>query len=42
VLAGNADRVDAAGIDRWLGGTHLTAEPDWRWNASLGSVVVRA
>ena len=30
VLAGRADRVDAAGIDRWLGGVHLTPESDWR------------
>ncbi len=33
VLAGRADRVDF-GLDRWLGGTHLTAENDWRWDGS--------
>jgi hypothetical protein len=38
VLAGNADRVEAAGIDRWLGGTHLGAGPDWRWDPAAGSV----
>ena len=27
VLAGDADHVDLNGIDRWLGGVHLTAEP---------------
>jgi hypothetical protein len=31
VLAGRADRV-SFGLDRWLGGTHLTAEKDWRWD----------
>ena len=32
VLAGQADRVDACGIDRWLGGTHLRAANVWRWD----------
>lgn len=33
-LAGRADRVAlTGGIDRWLGGTHLTGtEPAWRWD----------
>ena len=34
VLAGAADRVELIGIDRWLGGLHLSAGPDlWRWDA---------
>ncbi|HEY7604041.1 MAG TPA: MerR family transcriptional regulator [Gaiellaceae bacterium] len=33
VLRGEADRVELLGLDRWLGGTHLTAENDWRWDA---------
>jgi hypothetical protein len=33
VLAGRADRV-GFGLDRRLGGTHLTPESDWRWNGS--------
>lgn len=34
VLAGREDRVRGAGIDRWLGGVHLTGhEADWRWDA---------
>jgi DNA-binding transcriptional MerR regulator len=42
VLDGNVDRIEAAGIDRWLGGTHLGAEADWRWDAAARSVVARA
>jgi len=37
VLAGDADRVTLCGIDRWLGGTHLTGRaPVWRWNSRTG------
>ncbi len=32
VLAGNADCVEVAGLDRWLGGTHLGKGRDWRWD----------
>ena len=32
VLAGKADRLDAAPIDRWLGGTHVDGA--WRWDAA--------
>ncbi|HEY7017751.1 MAG TPA: DUF1835 domain-containing protein [Gaiellaceae bacterium] len=32
VLRGEADRVDLLGLDRWLGGIHLTAENAWRWD----------
>jgi hypothetical protein len=32
VLAGKADRVEAAPLERWLGGTRLGGERDWRWN----------
>ena len=38
VLAGKADRVAVAGIDRWLGGTHLGAGTDWRWDRASGLV----
>ena len=31
-LQGEADRVDLLGIDRWIGGTHLTPENAWRWD----------
>jgi len=32
VLSGEADRLALLGIDRWLGGTHLTARSLWRWD----------
>ncbi len=34
VLAGRADRVELLGLDRWVGGTHLTPENDWRWDGA--------
>ncbi len=34
VLEGKADRLDAAPIDRWLGGTHLDGTQDWRWDGA--------
>jgi DNA-binding transcriptional MerR regulator len=34
VLAGEADRVELLGIDRWVGGTHVTPEQLWRWDPS--------
>ena len=35
VLHGHADRTALLGLDRWLGGVHLTS-PDiaWRWDAN--------
>ncbi len=32
VLAGRSDRVEVAGLDRWIGGVHLEAPPRWRWD----------
>lgn len=32
VLAGEEDRFEENSIDRWWGGTHLTAEALWRWH----------
>jgi DNA-binding transcriptional MerR regulator len=32
VLAGRADRVELLGLDRWVGGTRLTAARAWRWD----------
>ncbi len=32
VLRGEADRVELLGLDRWIGGTHVTADNTWRWN----------
>jgi hypothetical protein len=36
VLAGEADRVQLLGIDRWVGGTHVTADNVRRWDAGHG------
>jgi DNA-binding transcriptional MerR regulator len=32
VLQHKADRVKLLGIDRWVGGTHLTTTATWRWD----------
>jgi len=32
VLAGELDRVELLGVDRWVGGTHVTAGNVWRWD----------
>jgi hypothetical protein len=33
VLAGEADHVTLNGIDRWIGGVHLTGrDVRWRWD----------
>lgn len=32
VLRGECDRVDLLGVDRWIGGTHVTTENAWRWD----------
>jgi DNA-binding transcriptional MerR regulator len=32
VLAGEADRLELAPLDRWIGGTHVTRENAWRWD----------
>src|SRR5262245_49710853 len=39
VLAGDADRVELLGIDRWVGGTHLVPEAVWRWHADASRLV---
>ena len=38
VLAGRADHVTLNGLDRWMGGTHLTTSDLWRWT---GAALVR-
>ncbi len=39
VLGGHADRVERCGIDRWLGGVHLTGtQPVWRWDHAQGRI----
>ena len=40
VLAGDADHAALNGLDRWVGGTHLTGKtPRWRWNPERGVIV---
>jgi hypothetical protein len=39
VLRGEADRVELLGIDRWLGGTHVTTRNLWRWDAARQRLV---
>jgi len=39
VLAGQADRVALLGLDRWVGGTHLTAGTVWRWDPAARRLV---
>jgi hypothetical protein len=41
VLARNVDRVEATGLDRWLGGTHLGVGTDWRWDAESRALRTR-
>lgn len=42
VLAGEEDRVWAAGIDRWMGGFHLTADSEpWRWDDEVGNLALK-
>lgn len=47
VLAGDADWLEHQPVDRWIGGTHLTRENDWRWDETTeriaqGKGVVRS
>jgi hypothetical protein len=40
VLAGEEDRVRRAGLDRWLGGVHISGVgPTWRWDPSKRAIV---
>jgi hypothetical protein len=42
VLSGEADRVTLIGIDRWIGGVHLTGDnPAWRWDEGTENLVHR-
>jgi hypothetical protein len=43
VLKGKLDRVVFCGIDRWLGGVHLSTAADtpiWRWDVTRRSIRV--
>ena len=41
VVRERADAVEENGIDRWIGGTHLTSARHWRWDGSLHRLVER-
>jgi hypothetical protein len=38
-LRGELDRVELLGIDRWIGGTHVTPDDTWRWDAGKVELV---
>jgi hypothetical protein len=38
-LRGEADRVELLGIDRWIGGTHITPDNTWRWDPTERTLV---
>ena len=38
-LRGEADRVELLGIDRWVGGTHITPDNTWRWDPTERKLV---
>jgi hypothetical protein len=38
VLDGGADYVELNGIDRWMGGVHLSPSNLWRWDAGAGTL----
>ena len=42
VLRGEADRVELLGLDRWLGGTHVTTDNVWRWDSDGHRLVAPA
>jgi hypothetical protein len=42
VLEGRADHVSLNGIDRWIGGVHLTGtEVPWRWDEGTETITDR-
>jgi hypothetical protein len=38
VLAGEEDHVALNGVDRWIGGVHLTRERVWRWDEGTETI----
>ena len=40
VLDGGADHVDLNGIDRWMGGVHLTTSHVWRWDDKAQTITL--
>jgi hypothetical protein len=42
VLSGEADKVELLGVERWIGGAHVTPATAWRWDATAQRVVAPA
>lgn len=38
IVRERADAVKVNGVDRWIGGVHLTRANDWRWDGRVGRV----
>ncbi len=41
VVRARADAIEANGIDRWIGGVHLTTAQHWRWDPRVNRPVER-
>jgi hypothetical protein len=42
-LAGHADHIALNGIDRWIGGVHLTGHNvPWRWNEGTETITTQS
>jgi hypothetical protein len=39
VLAGDADWLEEAAVDRWIGGVQVTSERGWRWDEAAGKFI---
>jgi hypothetical protein len=39
VLGQEADRIKLLGVDRWVGGTHITADTAWRWDPAAHELI---
>ena len=39
ILRGQADRTELLGIDRWIGGTHITPDNTWRWHPTKHKLI---
>jgi hypothetical protein len=43
VLDGEADHVELNGVDRWIGGVHLSGhDVAWRWDEGVEAIVASA
>jgi hypothetical protein len=39
VLQHKADRVQLLGVDRWIGGSHITPGAAWRWDPAAHRLI---